>query len=85
MIVPLAAKAWVAGKAAQTRKAFGDQLPDVLQLLVSSMRSGFSAIQALDAVAQEAEEPARSEFAHVLAETRIGRDLSDSLAPCHNG
>ena len=35
--------------------------------------------QALDSVAEEAEEPARSEFAHVLVESRLGRDLSDAM------
>jgi tight adherence protein B len=36
-------------------------------------------MQALDSVAEEAEEPARSEFAHVLVESRLGRDLSEAL------
>jgi tight adherence protein B len=30
-------------------------------------------------VAEEAEEPARTEFAHVLVEARLGRDLSESM------
>ena len=30
-------------------------------------------------MAEEAEEPARSEFAHVLTETRLGRDMAESL------
>ncbi len=30
-------------------------------------------------MADEAEEPARSEFAHVLVESRLGRDLSDAM------
>ena len=59
--------------------AFADQLPDVLQLVTTALRSGFGLTQALESVAEDAEEPARSEFAHVLAEVRLGRDLSDSM------
>ena len=64
---------------AKRQAAFADQLPDVLQLVTTSLRSGYGITQALDSVAEEAEEPARSEFAHVLVEARLGRDLSDSL------
>ena len=53
--------------------------PDVLQLVTTALRSGFGLTQALESVAEDAEEPARSEFAHVLAEVRLGRDLSDSM------
>jgi tight adherence protein B len=54
-------------------------LPDVLQLVTTALRSGYGITQALESVAEEAEEPARSEFAHVLVESRLGRDLSDSM------
>ena len=61
------------------RAAFEAQLPDVLQLLITSLRSGYGLQQALDAVVSEADEPARTEFLHVLAEARMGRDLIESL------
>jgi len=48
-------------------------------MLIASLRSGFGLNQALEVLAEEAEEPARSEFAQVAAESRMGRDLSDSL------
>jgi tight adherence protein B len=64
---------------AKRQAAFADQLPDVLQLLTTALRSGYGLTQALDSVAEDAEEPARSEFAHVLVESRLGRDLSDSM------
>ncbi|MBG7605576.1 MAG: type II secretion system F family protein, partial [Actinobacteria bacterium] len=59
--------------------AFADQLPDVLQLVTTALRSGYGITQAVESVAEEAEEPARSEFAHVLLQVRLGRDLSDSM------
>ena len=64
---------------AKRQAAFADQLPDVLQLVTTALRSGYGLTQALDSVAEEAEEPARSEFAHVLVESRLGRDLSEAM------
>jgi Flp pilus assembly protein TadB len=61
------------------RGAFAEQLPDVLQLLASSLRSGFSLLQALDAVVREAAQPAGAEFGRALAEGRLGADLEDCL------
>ncbi|KRF27154.1 type II secretion system F family protein [Phycicoccus sp. Soil802] len=60
-------------------KKFDSQLPDVLTLVASSLSTGFSLPQALDAVAKDAAEPAAKEFARALAETRIGSDIADSL------
>lgn len=60
-------------------KKFESQLPDVLTLVASSLSTGFSLPQALDAVAKDAAEPAAKEFARALAETRIGADIADAL------
>ena len=60
-------------------KKFEAQLPDVLMLVASSLSTGFSLLQALDAVAKDAAEPAAKEFGRALAETRIGADISESL------
>ena len=60
-------------------KKFESQLPDVLTLVASSLSTGFSLLQALDAVSKDAAEPAAKEFSRALAETRIGADISDSL------
>ena len=62
------------------QEAFAEQLPDVLQLVTTALRSGYGITQALESVSEETEEPARSEFAHVLVEVRLGRDLSESLS-----
>jgi Flp pilus assembly protein TadB/Mg-chelatase subunit ChlD len=61
------------------RAAFGEQLPDVLQLIVGSLRSGFSLAQAIDAVVRDGTQPAAGEFSRALAETRIGFELEDGL------
>ena len=64
---------------ARRKAAFGDQLPTVLQLVAGSLRSGFSLVQALDAVVREEAQPAAGEFARALAEARLGVALDVAL------
>lgn len=66
-------------KISRRRAKFGDQLPDLLQFLAGSLRSGFSLAQGLDAAVREDTQPSSSEFARALAESRIGVDLEDTL------
>jgi len=61
------------------RGAFAEQLPDLLQIVASSLQSGFSLLQALDAAVREAAQPAGGEFARALAEARLGAGLEDCL------
>jgi len=61
------------------RASFSDQLPDMLQLIASTLRAGFSLPQALEAVVREENQPAAGEFSRVLAEARIGANLEDGL------
>jgi Flp pilus assembly protein TadB len=61
------------------RRAFAEQLPDLLQILASSLQSGFSLPQALDTVISETAQPAGGEFARALAEVRLGADLEDCI------
>jgi tight adherence protein B len=61
------------------RRSFSEQLPDVLQFVAGSLRSGFSLGQGLDAVVREDTQPSASEFSRALAESRIGVELEDAL------
>jgi tight adherence protein B len=79
LAIYLSARWYVSQRTERRRQAFAEQLPDVMQLVTTALRSGFGLSQALDAVAEEAEEPARSEFAQVLTETRLGRDLPSAM------
>jgi tight adherence protein B len=69
----------VSSKANKRRRAFGEQLPDLLQMMVSSLRAGYGLPQAIDAVANQAAEPGRTELHRVLLESRIGRDPTEAL------
>lgn len=90
MLVPLAiflgvifasavSVAVVSVKISRRCAAFADQLPDVLQLVASSLQSGFSLPQALDAVVRDGTQPAAGEISRALAESRIGVELEHAL------
>jgi Flp pilus assembly protein TadB len=66
------------------RAAFSDQLPDMLQLIASTLQAGFSLPQAMDAVIRQENQPAAGEFSRALAEARIGVDLDVALEAAAN-
>ena len=67
-------------KARRRSVAFENQLPDVLVTLASSLKSGHSFRQGLQAVADEDQPPISKELVRVLAEARLGRPLDEALA-----
>ncbi|SDY62987.1 tight adherence protein B [Modestobacter sp. DSM 44400] len=79
VVGPLAARAVVRFRAGRRQAVFADQLDDSLQLMASSLRAGHSLLRAVDSVSQEADSPTAEEFARIVNETRVGRDLSDAL------
>jgi tight adherence protein B len=66
--------------ASRQRKKFETQLPDTLNLLATSLRAGYSLLQAVEAVGEEAPDPTRREFGRAMAEIRLGRPMDDALA-----
>lgn len=79
VVVAIGFRLGLSFKASGRQRRFHEQLPDTLQLLASSLRAGYGLLQAVDAVAREAESPTRDEFRRVVVEARLGRDLSGSL------
>lgn len=65
---------------ARRRRKFDEQVPDTLQMLSGGLRAGHSLMRAIDAAAQENDGPMAEELSRVVNETRIGRDLGESLA-----
>jgi len=61
------------------RAKFADQLDDTLSLVASGLRAGHSLPRAMDAVSQEAESPTAEEFARILNQHRLGRDLGEAI------
>lgn len=58
---------------------FNNQLSDILNLWVNSLRAGYSVPQAMEAVAKEAPPPANVEFKRVVAEISIGVPMEIAL------
>jgi tight adherence protein B len=61
------------------RNAFINQLPDLLTLLVGSLRAGYGLSQAIELVAREVPPPANKEFARVVRATGLGLPLQRAL------
>ena len=70
---------WLVRARKKRQKKMGEQLPDVLSILASSLRAGHSFLQALDQVAGEIKEPSASEFHRVVSEIRLGRSIDDAM------
>ncbi len=66
--------------ASRERKRFENQLPDTLNLISTSLRAGYSLLQAVEAVGQEAAEPTGREFGRALTEIRLGRPVIEALS-----
>jgi tight adherence protein B len=58
---------------------FNNQLGDTINLLVNGLRSGYSVLQAMEAVARELPPPVSSEFDRVVKEVTLGLTLEQAL------
>jgi tight adherence protein B len=65
--------------AVRRRKKFVKQLPEMLQLLSSSMRAGYALMQGVEAVSREISDPMGAELRRVIAESRLGRPVDEAL------
>jgi tight adherence protein B len=59
---------------------FEQQLPDILGLWVNGLRSGYSVMQALEAISREAPAPMNAEIRRVVQEVQLGIPMEDALA-----
>jgi tight adherence protein B len=59
--------------------AFERVLPDAIEMCARSLRAGHSLIAAIGIVAEEAAEPAKSEFAEVFRKQNFGMPIRDAL------
>jgi tight adherence protein B len=75
----IGARLVVSGRGDRRQARFASQLGDTLQLLSGSLRAGYSLMQAVDAVARDADAPTSEEFGRLVVETRLGRDPADAM------
>ena len=69
-------------KSRQNRRLvkFGDQLADMLNLMVNGLRAGYSTMQAMEAVSKELPSPINEEFRRVVQEMQLGVTMERALA-----
>lgn len=77
--IPAGMMAYLSVCTSRRRAKFDEQLPDTIQMLTGSMRAGHSLLRAIDASARETDDPMSEELTRIVNETRIGRDLGDSM------
>ena len=77
--IPLAVRSVLKRKLVKQRKLFAEQLADNLQVLASALRAGHSFVGALAVVANDAPEPARSEFQRVIGDEQLGVPIDQAL------
>jgi Flp pilus assembly protein TadB/uncharacterized protein YegL len=75
----LATAGWLVFAAERRARAFSDRLPDALQMLASSVATGFGISQACDVVASGGPQPVADEFAKAMVDVRLGLPLTDAL------
>ncbi len=75
----LAPRIYVARTISKRLIEFEKQLPDTLGLWVNALRSGYSVLQAMEAVAKDSPEPTKTEFRRIVQEVQLGIDMSDAL------
>ena len=79
-LTPLFVTGWVRATVAKRRREFVDQLPDNLQVVASALRAGQSFEGGLAVAAEDAPEPARSEFRRIVSDERLGVPLREAMA-----
>lgn len=62
---------------------FGNQLPDMLNLVVNGLKAGYSTMQALESVSKELPPPLSDEFSRVVKEMQLGIAMDDALDNMH--
>ena len=67
LAAPFVLRFYVTHRVSSMRKAFGEQLPDNLEVLAGALRAGHSLVGAMNVMVDGADEPSKSEFRRVLS------------------
>jgi tight adherence protein B len=79
LLIPFGGRACVHFRAERVRRAFGEQLPDNLQVLAAALRAGHSFTGGLKVMCDDAAEPSQSEFGRVVGDDQLGVSVEESL------
>jgi tight adherence protein B len=70
---------YLSSAAKRRMRAFDNQLSDTLNLWVNALRSGYSVLQSMEAIATELPPPVSVEFERVVQEVRLGLGVPQAL------
>ncbi len=70
---------WLGRRKRGRLKAFNDQLADTTTMMANSLRSGYSLLQSMQLIAQEAPPPMSTEFRRVVREVGLGIPPEEAL------
>ncbi|MBN1261034.1 MAG: type II secretion system F family protein [Anaerolineae bacterium] len=60
-------------------KTFNTQLGDAINLMVNSLRAGYSSLQAMDVISKEMPDPIATEFGRVVLEMQLGVSFDTAM------
>jgi tight adherence protein B len=70
---------WVGFRQNARAKKFDDQLADALNLVVNSLRAGYSTNQAMEVISHEMPDPIATEFGRAVLEMQLGIDFDAAM------
>ena len=79
LIAPVLMRFVVRVRVSRKRAAFGEQLPDNLDVLAGSLRAGHSLIGAMSVMMEGADQPSRTEFRRVIQDEQLGVPIDQAL------
>ncbi len=79
LAAPFVMRFYVKQRVTSKRKAFGEQLPDNLEVLAGALRAGHSLVGAMNVMVDGADEPSKTEFRRVLSDEQLGVPLDQAL------
>jgi Flp pilus assembly protein TadB/Mg-chelatase subunit ChlD len=79
-MIPLGVRSWVSWRLKRRRKAFAEQLPDMLQVISAALRAGQSFAASLSVVVESSAEPMKSEMQTVVFDEQLGIPLDRAMA-----
>jgi tight adherence protein B len=79
LAAPFVMRIYVKSRVSSKRRAFGEQLPDNLEVLAGALRAGHSLVGAMNVMVDGADEPSKSEFRRVLSDEQLGIPIDQAL------
>ncbi len=79
LAAPLITRTVVKSRVSTKRKAFGEQLPDNLEVMAGALRAGHSLVGAMNVMVEGADQPSQSEFRRVLQDEQLGVPIDQAL------